>query len=146
MRSAIGGDATDCKADNLEVAGGIGNCADFMEWNAKSQLTTWYPVLGSAEQPRVQQNGRDHDYARKQWSGLLRDVHIPRAKLYQRQALSDAAAGRAFNSSKALASYARQSFEWQTDFGNKYPTKPVEDAIAVSSALRAKYAHFFSSC
>ena len=38
--SKLGGAATDCVADN--VAGGIGNCADFMEWNAKAQLTTWY--------------------------------------------------------------------------------------------------------
>ena len=35
----LGGTATDCAADNVAVPGGIGSCADFMEWNAKAQLT-----------------------------------------------------------------------------------------------------------
>jgi hypothetical protein len=39
-----GGAASDCVADNMAVAGDIGNCADFMEWNAKAQLTTWSGV------------------------------------------------------------------------------------------------------
>ena len=55
----LGGTATDC-TDTL-ISPDIGNCADFMEWNAKAQLTTWYPVVGSASAPRVQQGGRDHD-------------------------------------------------------------------------------------
>ena len=42
-----------------------------------------YPVIGSSQDPQVQQGGRDHDYARKQWSGLVRDVYIPRARLYE---------------------------------------------------------------
>jgi hypothetical protein len=73
-------------------------------------------------------------------------VHIPRARLYQAQALRDAAAGRAFNKIAALASYARQSYEWQTDLGNRYPTEPVGDVVRVSRALRQKYARYFSSC
>ena len=73
----LGGVASDCVADNVAVAGGISSCADFMEWNAKAQLTTWYPVLGSAEAPRVQQGGRDHDYARKQWSGPSTPPFLP---------------------------------------------------------------------
>jgi hypothetical protein len=28
-------------------------------------------------QPMVQQNGRDHDYARKQWSGIHNAKHTP---------------------------------------------------------------------
>ena len=178
----LGGAASDCVADNVPVAGGIGKCANFMEWNAKAQLTTWcvtwaqlavnctkvsaclplthfniihlpcchiparYPVLGSAAAPRVQQGGRDHDYARKHWSGLIKDVDIPRARLYQAQALRDAAAGLAFNLTAAAAGYARQSYEWQTDLGNRYPTEPVGDVVRVSRALRQKYARYFSSC
>ena len=91
----LGGSATDCT--HTQVAGDIGDCANFMEWNARSQLTTWYPVLGSASAPRVQQGGRDHDYARKQWSGLLRDVYLPRAELFLGQALRDAVAGTPFD-------------------------------------------------
>ena len=61
---ALGGSATDCVG--TQIAGDIGRCDDFMEWNARAQLTTWYPVVGSESAPVMQQNGRDHDYARKQ--------------------------------------------------------------------------------
>ena len=70
---------------------------------------TRYPVLGSASSPVVQQAGRDHDYARKQWSGLIDGVFVPRVALYRDQALRDAGAGRAFNDSAATASYARMA-------------------------------------
>ena len=76
-----------------------------MEWNARAQLTTWYPVLGSVSAPHVQQNGRDHDYARKQWSGLVGDVFIPRAILYRDQALLDEAAGNTFNNTAVTEKY-----------------------------------------
>ena len=107
----LGGSAADC--NNTRIAGDIGRCDDFMEWNARAQLTTWcvtwaqlavnctkvsaclplthyniihlpcchiparYPVLGSAAAPRVQQGGRDHDYARKQWSGPSTPPFLP---------------------------------------------------------------------
>ena len=42
-------------------------CADFYEWNARSQLTTWNPTPpGAAKKP----DGPD-DYASKHWSGLI---------------------------------------------------------------------------
>ena len=104
-------------------------------------------MLGSASAPHVQQGGRDHDYARKQWSGLLRDVYLPRAAAYLNQALQDASAGRpSFDAATASAAYASRMFTWQTTFGNGYPTEPEGDAVVVSTALRSKYAPFFSSC
>jgi hypothetical protein len=140
----LGGSATDCT--HTQVAGDIGDCANFMEWNARSQLTTWYPVLGSASAPRVQQGGRDHDYARKQWSGLLRDVYLPRAELFLGQAVRDAVAGTPFDGAAASASFTAMVFRWQTTFGNGYPIEPVGDAVAVATELRATYASFFSGC
>ena len=57
-----GGAAEDCGESLLGP--GI-TCAQFYEWNARVQLTTWYPVEGAsaASVPK-----RDGDYARKQWS------------------------------------------------------------------------------
>ena len=143
----LGGNYTDCFADNIPSMARSGSCANFMEWNAKAQVTTWYPVLGTPDQPQVQQGGRDHDYARKQWAGLVADVYIPRAELYRAQALRDAAAGLSFNNTNATASYAGQALVWQTDFGgNRYTTKPVGDAVAVAAELRHKYAPYFAPC
>ena len=124
----LGGSATDCI--DTQISGDIGACDNFMEWNARAQLTSectqsphhnsissdiserwlafpaWYPVVGCVSAPVVQQSGRDHDYARKQWSGVIRDVYIPRAEIYWKQALEDAAAGRPFNNTAAAKTYA----------------------------------------
>ena len=99
----------------------------------------------------MQQGGRDHDYARKQWSGLLRDVYIPRAELYRKQALLDAAAGRPFDAVSAKQSYAQLAFKWQTNFsrpttGSHYPTEPTGDPVAVSTSLLDKWAKYFGHC
>jgi alpha-N-acetylglucosaminidase len=143
----LGGSATDCtdtRVAKLDARGG--GCGDLMEWNARAQLTTWYPTL-AAEQPTPgQQNGRDRDYAGKQWAGLISGIYIPRAELYRDQAIKDAAAGGAFNDTTATADYAHMTYEWQTDFDTVYPVEPVEDDVAVSIALREKWAPFFSSC
>ena len=50
----LGGSATDCT--HTQIAGDIGRCDDFMEWNARAQLTTWYPVVGSASAVRDASN------------------------------------------------------------------------------------------
>jgi len=42
---------------------------DFMEWNARTQITIWGgPVL--------------HDYAAKEWSGLVSSFYVPRWKMF----------------------------------------------------------------
>jgi hypothetical protein len=41
---------------------------------------------------------------------------------------------------------AKLAYEWQTDWGNKYPTEPVGDPAESSRALHSKYARFFISC
>ena len=140
----IGGNATDCV--NTQIQGDIGHCDDFMEWNARAQLTTWYPVIGSADNPSVQQGGRDHDYARKQWSGLVRDVYFRRAALYRDQALRDVGSGRAFDAEAASQSYAKLIYRWQTDYPSTYPLESLRDPVEVSLALRAKWSEFFNTC
>lgn len=140
----LGGAADDCIA--MHLAEPIGRCDDFMEWNARAQLTTWYPVLGSSAAPEVQQSGRDHDYARKQWSGLIKDVYIPRAKLYRDLGVRTAELRTKFNATEAAGSYARLAYTWQTGFPSSYPVLPVGDAVAISTALRNKWAPYFSAC
>ena len=90
--------------------------------------------------------GRINDYARKQWSGLIRGYYAVRVEQFLEQGLVDATAGRPFNTSAVVRRQAKLAFEWQTDFGNIGPTEPVGDPVAVSSAMRAKYAGFFEGC
>ena len=43
----LGGSATDCVDTQIDGDIPNGSCADFMEWNARAQITTWYlPFLG----------------------------------------------------------------------------------------------------
>lgn len=44
---------------------------DLYEWNARVQITTW----GLRE---CADKGRLHDYAHKEWNGILRDFYLPR--------------------------------------------------------------------
>jgi hypothetical protein len=139
---ALGGNATDC-TDTL-----IGDlhCADFMEWNARSQLTTWYPTINPNGSTPGQQGGRDMDYARKQWSGLIKGFYVARANIYLDQALLDAAGGHPFNIDTMKHREAEHTFAWQTSFNESVPTEPTGDPVAISTSLRAKYAVHFSMC
>ena len=68
----LGGNATDC----TDTIVGDLHCADFMEWNARSQLTTWKPT------PQGGPLGHPNDYAKKHWSGLISGYYVPRVHLY----------------------------------------------------------------
>jgi hypothetical protein len=116
-----------------------------MEWNARAQLTTWYPTiapsrLGSGLSPQ------DNDYARKQWGGLVGSYYAARAALSLDQAVADAAAHHPFSAHRVRDAEAKLAYDWQTDFGNIGPTSPVGDPVVVSAEMRAKYAQYFTIC
>lgn len=48
---------------------------DLYEWNARVQITTWGNRTAA-------DNGGLHDYAHKEWNGLLRDFYYPRWKTW----------------------------------------------------------------
>ena len=48
---------------------------DLYEWNARVQITTWGNRSASEQ-------GNLHDYAHKEWNGILKDFYYMRWKLY----------------------------------------------------------------
>ena len=132
----LGGNATDC----TDTIIGDLNCADFMEWNARSQLTTWKPT------PANGPLGMPNDYARKHWSGLVKDYYAARVHLYTEQALVDAAQHKPFNQNALHTKLVNLAYQWQTSFGNGYPTQPVGDPATVSKDLVSKWGRFFGAC
>jgi alpha-N-acetylglucosaminidase len=146
----LGGTATDC---NGTVVGDL-NCADFMEWNARSQLTTWKPT------PKVGPLGQPGDYAKKHWSGLISGYYAPRVRLYMQHSLAAIAEHKSAANSGAPAvtptthadaaslnpALITLAYEFQTAFGNGYPMEPVGDPAVVSAALISKWGRFFSAC
>lgn len=127
--------------------------SDYMEWNARCQLTTWHPT-DSPTRPTAPGEGRGvpswpgpiNDYARKQWAGLVGGYYAPRVEQFMAQGLADANAKRNFNTTAVVQRQAKLAYDWQTDFGNIGLTHPVGDPASVSTKLRAKYAIYFASC
>jgi hypothetical protein len=129
-----------------------------MEWNARSQLTTWKPT------PKMGPLGQPDDYAKKQWSGLISGYYAPRVRLYMQHSLAAIAEHRsAAKSATPVVTPTTRSdshpdpaslkpalvtlaYEFQTAFGNEYPVEPVGDPAVVSAALISKWGRFFSAC
>lgn len=144
----LGGNATDCT--DTVLGDKLSKCSDFMEWNARAQITTWHPTDSPTNPTPPESNpawpGGIDDYARKQWAGLVGGYYAVRAEQYLEQALVDANLGRGFNMMEVLRRQAKVVYEWQTDVGNIGPTQPTGDLVGVSTELRAKYSPYFASC
>jgi hypothetical protein len=65
--------------------------------------------------------------------------------LLQTQAIKDAASKKATPAATVDQILADHAYAFTTST-KKYPTEPVGDAVAVSSAMRAKYASYFTKC
>ena len=117
-----------------------GNCSRFYEWNARTQLTTWYPTTKGEPMPL-----RDSDYARKHWSPLIKDYYARRAAMLLAQALVDAEASKPLDKAAVLRLRAHLAFDWTTRTDN-YAETPAPNFVDVSKAAHAKYAAMFASC
>jgi alpha-N-acetylglucosaminidase len=115
-------------------------CGDFMEWNARCQITTWNPTpKGASKVP-----DGPVDYSSRHYSGLISDYYAARAAGILKQALADAAAGRPLDKAAVEAFKAQLANTWQNAYPSAYPLAPTADAVAVSTAMRAKWARFFA--
>ena len=95
---------------------------DHNEWNARVQVTTWGNRTASEQ-------GRLHDYAHKEWSGMLADVYYPRWKAY-----FNALAGALAGAPMTLLDFYSMDEQW-TLRHNPYPSTSQRDPI--ESARRA---------
>lgn len=131
-----GGNASDCGAS---FRGDI-SCADFYEWNARAQLTTWYPPTSRAynvSAPNI------NNYASKQWQGLVGSFYASRVRTVLAVAL--ASAPGPLNASRENSEIAAMQWDWVTGT-QPFPTEPQGDPVEVAAAVLAKYAVAFDSC
>jgi alpha-N-acetylglucosaminidase len=118
-------------------------CADFYDYNARTQLTTWIPTPEGAD---VKPDGPD-DYASKHWSGLINDYYRARAIGFLDQALLDAASGTTLNTTATDKMMATLAYTFQNTWGaNIYPTEPVGNYRDISIAMHEKWAPFYAAC
>ncbi len=135
---AWGENDTDCGGS---VRGAL-SCPDFFEWNARAQLTSWYPPLNKTLAGAV---ARDADYARKHWSGLVGGYYAVRVDTALGVALKDAGAGAPLNSTALAEALAEFAWDWVTAT-DPLPLTPVGDPLVVAAATREQMAPFFVAC
>ncbi|MEG2478671.1 MAG: alpha-N-acetylglucosaminidase [Mucinivorans sp.] len=87
---------------------------DFYRWNARTLLTIW-------GDHRAANEGGLHDYAHREWSGLLRDFYYPRWKYFFDYINTNKALPIDFDYFDMEAAWTRQT--------NAYPITPTTDAI-----------------
>lgn len=89
------------------------------EWNARVQVTTWGDRTAADE-------GGLHDYAHKEWAGLLKDFYYPRWKIFFGEL------------QKRLAGQETETIDWYgleerwTLQQNEYPSRPSGNVIATA--------------
>ena len=113
---------------NFKVGRWIGNArrmgataaeSDLYEWNARVQVATW------GNRHAAEQGGL-HDYAHKEWNGMLRDYYYIRWKAY-----FDELAGRLEGKAAKHIDFYAMEEAWTLQH-NVYAEQPEEDPIEVA--------------
>ncbi len=102
------------------------------EWNARTQITMWGDRTTMLR-----------DYARKEWSGLIRDFYKPRWSRYFDELAKSVESGTEFGD-EALQKELRA---WEEEWGSRrdvYPVTPNGDSVVVSRRLLEKYRPVFA--
>jgi len=100
------------------------------EWNARNQITLWGP--------------RDsilHDYAAKQWSGLIRDFYAPRWELFFKELHALIVENQKPNEDRA-ARFEEAMRDWEKQWTHQtasFPGQPQADAVAVARRIASTY-------
>lgn len=103
-----------------EQARSLGNNAEekeLYEWNARVQITTWGNRAAA-------ERGGLHDYAHKEWSGLLKDFYRARWQAY-----FDMLTQRLNGVAASDIDFYPMEEQWTKDFTRSYSAAPVGDCI-----------------
>lgn len=95
---------------------------DQYEWNQRTQYTTW----GGRE---CADAGRLHDYAHREWNGLLKDFYLPRWRVFF-DSLNDQVYGKPL---REIDFYALEE-PWTLDH-TPYPSHAEGNPVAVARAV-----------
>jgi alpha-N-acetylglucosaminidase len=107
--------------------GSTGKEKRLYEKNAKDLITLW----GDAESPL-------HEYACRQWSGLLNDFYKPRWQQFFQKATTALRAGKELDKEGLEKEIAQWEWRWVNQ-RKDYPVTTFGDAVAISKALYKKY-------
>jgi alpha-N-acetylglucosaminidase len=96
-------------------------------WNARTLLTLWGP-----------RDSTLHDYAARQWSGMLTGFYLPRWEMFLRRLDAALAAGRVLDA----GTLEKDLRDWEAEWAHgreSYPAVAHGDTLAVARKLWADY-------
>ncbi|KAG3120134.1 Alpha-N-acetylglucosaminidase [Phytophthora idaei] len=105
------------------------NLQNYFEYEARNQVTRW----GDNNNEAI------HDYAGKEWAGLVKGYYLPRWRMWLGEVCQSYTQGRQMN--KDVVKKARIAFElkWQLSH-EPYPATTVGDTLAVSQRIYNEFA------
>ncbi|MBW7864423.1 MAG: alpha-N-acetylglucosaminidase [Candidatus Hydrogenedentes bacterium] len=98
-----------------------------LEWNARNQITLWGPADGVL-----------HDYAQKQWSGLVRGFYKPRWEQFFDALRVGMDSGATFEAE----AFTRTLQEWEAAWTHQtenHPATPSGEPVTIARELLEKY-------
>lgn len=154
-------------ARQLAITSGAPDDADFLEWNARSQVTSWTPVTGDCGAAPSSLSGL-WDYGNKAWSGLVSPYYKQRYEIYAEHKIAayqygdadvdgneagipfladgGADADRRHLRSRPVPGATAAIVKWACEFNREkwnnvsLPSTPVGDPLATARSLWQKYA------
>ena len=97
------------------------------EWNARNLITLWGP-----------RNSPLHDYAQKQWAGMMKDFYYPRWKMLIEQVERSLKSKTKFNYKKFELDITAFEEGW-TKQNNNYRTEPTGNPVEEAKRIFKKY-------
>ncbi|MDP3683670.1 MAG: alpha-N-acetylglucosaminidase C-terminal domain-containing protein, partial [Ignavibacteria bacterium] len=97
------------------------------EWNARNLITLW-----------GDRNSKLHDYAQKQWAGMMKDFYYPRWEMLIEQAKVSLQNGKDFDKEN----YNQKVMEFEETWTKQtktYNTKPSGNSIQEAKRIYQKY-------
>lgn len=97
------------------------------EWNARNMISLWGDAKSSL-----------HDYARKEWSGLIKGFYQVRWKMFFNRLEKSLVEGTAFDNEAFLQDVQQWEESW-THQDDSYLPRPIGDSIDVAIRMHQKY-------
>jgi alpha-N-acetylglucosaminidase len=99
-----------------------------IEWNARRQITLW-------SSPEIDEF---HDYANKQWAGLIKSYYLPRWKKFLQELQTSLAGNKEIDFDKFRRKINLWAVKW-SHMKNSYSSEPQGSEILISKYMFEKY-------
>ena len=119
--------------------------ASYYEWQARSQISTWWPVAPAArEDPATFKKFPSLDnYANKHWNGLVRDFYAKRVECYVNQVTLELTTANSLNTTNITHCAVKAELDFTQDITTKYAEVAASgQTLSMSFSLMSRYSKY----